>query len=281
MILSYQTAGEFVRWNPHFHGLLLEGGFDSEGNFVYFPISNTNKMTELFRKLVIKLFTEKKLINEDFARNLLSWKHSGFSIDNSVRILSFSQKTKEALVQYIARCPISLKKITYEPFHGRVLFKSPKYSEYFKENFKVFDAVDFIALVTAHIPPKNKQYIRRYGLYSSRTRGIWIRSEHIQKLAPKGWSDGLKEEHNIEPETENDEVVPEAQECTASSKQQASTWARLIKKVYGVEFMVCPKCNSQMKIIVVIIDPEETAKILKHLLKIGRAPPNFDPALLN
>ncbi|MBW8003690.1 MAG: hypothetical protein FVQ80_17060, partial [Planctomycetes bacterium] len=25
----------------------------------------------------------------------------------------------------------------------------------------------FIAEVTQHIPPKNKQYIRRYGLYSS------------------------------------------------------------------------------------------------------------------
>ena len=31
------------------------------------------------------------------------------------------------------------------------------------ENFRVFDALDFIALVTSHIPPKHKQYMRRYG----------------------------------------------------------------------------------------------------------------------
>ena len=37
-------------------------------------------------------------------------------------------------------------------------------TDYFKENFRVFKALDFIAEVTAHIPPKNKQYIRRYGL---------------------------------------------------------------------------------------------------------------------
>jgi hypothetical protein len=38
---------------------------------------------ELFRRSVIKYFQEKELRNEKFARNLLSWKHSGFSIDNS------------------------------------------------------------------------------------------------------------------------------------------------------------------------------------------------------
>jgi hypothetical protein len=52
-------------------------------------------MVEVFRRWVIKLLVGRGLLNEDFARNLLSWKHSGFSIDNSVRILdeSFSTPT--------------------------------------------------------------------------------------------------------------------------------------------------------------------------------------------
>jgi hypothetical protein len=166
-------------------------------------------MTELFRKLVIKHFQgctttvvqgslrrEKKLINDKFAQNLLSWKNSGFSIDNSVMILGNDDKAKESLAQYIARCPISLDKIIYEPFHGKVLFKTPKYNEYFKENFRSFDALDFIAEVTAHIPPKSKQYIRRYGLYSSRTRGIWERFDHIIKLAPLGWKEKHKQDND-------------------------------------------------------------------------------------
>ena len=86
LILSYQTAGDFARFNPHWHGILLEGGFDEIGNFIYLPISSTKKMTELFRRLVIKHFVDKRMINEDFAQNLLSWKNPGFSIDNSVRI---------------------------------------------------------------------------------------------------------------------------------------------------------------------------------------------------
>ena len=44
-------------------------------------------MTELFRRRVIRLLTEKKLLDERLASNLLSWKHSGLSVDNSVRVL--------------------------------------------------------------------------------------------------------------------------------------------------------------------------------------------------
>jgi hypothetical protein len=119
-----------LRWNPHFHAIVLEGGFDDEGTFFFIPFSGLHSMVEVFRHRVITLLVQRKLLNEDFARNLLSWKHSGFSIDNSVRILD--QSSQESLAEYIARPPISLKKIRYEPFKGRVLFHTT-YSEYFKE----------------------------------------------------------------------------------------------------------------------------------------------------
>jgi len=108
-----------LRWNPHFHAIVLEGGFDEEGTFFYIPFSGLQSMVEVFRRRVIKLVVERKLLNEDFARNLLSWKHSGFSIDNSVRI--FDESAQESLAEYIARPPISLKKIRYEPFKGGVI----------------------------------------------------------------------------------------------------------------------------------------------------------------
>lgn len=275
MILSYQTSGDFARWNPHWHALLIEGGFDEEGKFVYLPISSTRQMTELFRKLVIKHFQGKKLINDKFAQNLLSWKNSGFSIDNSVMIYGNDDEAKEALAQYIARCPISLEKIIYEPFHGKVFFKTPKYNEYFKENFKSFDALDFIAEVTAHIPPKSKQYIRRYGLYSSRTRGIWERFDYIMKLAPSGWKEKHSQDNN--PDT----PLPDLNDSSPDDKKRKSAWARLVQKVYSADPLVCSKCGSEMKIIAVIFDPDEIKRILSHLVKIGRASPTFDPASLN
>jgi len=46
-----------LRWNPHFHAILLEGGFDTEGSFVYLPFSGLEKMTEYFRRTVVRFFT--------------------------------------------------------------------------------------------------------------------------------------------------------------------------------------------------------------------------------
>ena len=185
-------------------------------------------------------------------------------IDNSVRIYGSDHNARESLAQYIARCPISLDKITYEDFHGKVLFKTTKYNDYFKENFRVFDALDFIALVTCHIPPKHKQLIRRYGVYASRSRGWseasfllahaalgkWETQDHLVRLAPEGW----KEKKQLEEETP---VESEENKSAAGTKQQRSAWARLIKKVYGFDPLCCPKCHSDMKIIAIIMEPEE------------------------
>lgn len=129
--------------------------------------------------------------------------------------------------------------------------------------------------MTTHIPPKNKQYIRRYGLYSSRTRGCWKRFPYIVRLAPHGWKEKQKQENNQEVS------LPEVRENSVDKRQERSTWARLIKKVYGIDPLVCPKCSSPMKIIAIIMDPTETEKILRHLVKIGRSPPLFDPEILN
>jgi len=51
--------------------------------------------------------------------------------------------------------------------------------------------------------------------------------------------------------------------------------------VYVVDPLICPKCGSEMKIIAMIMDHEETKNILHHLIKTGKSPPGFDPSSLN
>ena len=51
----------------------------------------------------------------------------------------------------------------------------------------MFDVLDFLAELTRHIPPKGKQLLRRYGLYSSRMKGRWQQMEHVsEQRAPSG-----------------------------------------------------------------------------------------------
>ncbi len=266
MVIAHQTFGDMLRFNPHFHCLVLEGGFDNEGNFVYIPFSDLKKMTEYFRRKVINLFLKIKMINEDFARNLMSWKNSGFSIDNSVQILT--NKARVNLSEYISRAPVSLKKINYDPFKGRVLFHT-HYNNYFKENVHMFNGLDFLAELTQHIPPKGIQYIRRYGLYASRTKGKWTEHPEIVRHAPEGWK-------TAQQDLTIDEDIPEETECDISGKASRKAWARLLAKVYEIDPFVCPKCGSEMRFIAIIQDVAEIKKILKHLKKVGRAPPGVD-----
>jgi rRNA maturation protein Nop10 len=315
MIAAHQTFGDMLRWNPHFHCIVLEGGFDQNGKFLYIPFSDLSTMTELFRRRVIQLLVKENCINLGFARNLLSWKHSGFSIDNSVRILD--KHSQESLTQYAARPAVSLKKVHYEPTKGRVFFHT-HYSDYFKENMKMFDALDFIAELTQaawpssrhslrpgqHIPPKRIQLIRRYGLYASRTRGIWKELPGVIEHAPEKWKQRETETNNEAEDStadlqENEIDHPTQKQawarllakvyeidpmicphCGGEMKiiTQKQAWARLLAKVYEIDPMICPHCGGEMKIIAVIQDTKEIKKIISHLIKIGRAPPGIRKA---
>ncbi len=251
-----------LRWVPHYHTIVLEGGFDQDCTFFFIPISNLTSMTEVFRRRVLALLVDRKVLDDQFARNPMSWKQSGFSIDNSVRILDHN--TQESLSEYIARPPISLKKIRYEPIKGRVLFHTT-YSEYFKENVHLFDALDFLAELTQHLPPKGVRLIRRYGLYASRTKGRWATMPYVAERAPVGWRKSHPDpDRNAASENTYEEVE-------LSERKQA--WAQLIAKVYEVDPLVCPKCGWDMKVVAVIEDPAEIRRILRHLIKIGRSPP--------
>jgi hypothetical protein len=55
------------------------------------------------------------------------------------------------------------------------------------------------------------------------------------------------------------------EEPDGSSKGQRKNWARLIRKIYEVDLLICPKCQIRMQIITFIEDEEVTRKIPKHL----------------
>jgi hypothetical protein len=170
MVWSHQTFGEFGVWHPHWHAIVLEGGFDRHDRFFFIPLGASEALTEVWRHRVVALFLHKGLLNPNFARKLLSWRHSGFSIESGTRI--YDQDSRRALCQYIVRAPLSLQKSHWDEEQDAVSWKSSP-SGYFKGRQRHFSALDFIAQVTLHIPPRGRHLVRRYGLYSSRGRGTW------------------------------------------------------------------------------------------------------------
>jgi hypothetical protein len=57
--------------------------------------------------------------------------------------------------------------------------------------------------------------------------------------------------------------IEEFSEVSTSAAKRA--WARLIKQVYEVDPLVCPRCAGAMRIIAFIEQPEVIAKILTRL----------------
>ena len=92
---------------------------------------------------------------------------------------------------------------------------------------------------------------------------------YVVRLAPEGWSKNQGEQNNIK----DNDVEVESQNVKGSAKRSA--WARLIKKVYGINPLICEKCGSEMRIVAFIMDPEQIDRIMQHLINKGRAPPGI------
>jgi hypothetical protein len=102
-IISYQSYGDMMRHNPHWHCIIMEGGLTDNNDFYHIPVKDSESLTETFRKAVINLFVKKELLNKEFAEQVLSWKHSGFSVDNSIFLFPHDDNARESLCQYIVR----------------------------------------------------------------------------------------------------------------------------------------------------------------------------------
>jgi len=155
-----------------------------------------------------------------------------------------------------------------------VLYRS-EYNPFFKTNARLFPAVEFLVQLLQHLPDTRTRLIRRYGLYSSRSRGTWARKPHLVRLAPDEW----RREHEQGFSVHLGDPV-ELSEDSVSARESRAAWARLLAKVYEVDVLRCPRCGSPMKVLAVITDPQQVGRILRHLIKTGAAPPGLDPASL-
>ena len=170
-IAAVHTFGDFLFFHPHLHLLVADGLFDSQGRFHCMPAEGYADATELFRHRLLHALREAKHISPARLADLLSWQHSGFHIDGGKRpVPAHHADGRKRLAQYLLRAPFSLQKITWKPETQTVIYRSKPHHNT-KRNFEIFKAVDFLAAVIDHIPPKFRHTVRYYGVYSNRTMG--------------------------------------------------------------------------------------------------------------
>ena len=62
-----------------------------------------------------------------------------------------------------------------------------------------------------------------------------------------------------------------------AGRQRRLAWAVLMKRTWGLDVLVCPRCAGPMRLVAAIEDPAVARRILCHLGLPARAPPRGRP----
>ena len=82
MVAVIQTFAQTLRWNPHIHALATRGGWNARGQWIPVPYIDAHQAELLFRHKVFKLLKNDGLLSDERIELLMSWRHTGFSVDN-------------------------------------------------------------------------------------------------------------------------------------------------------------------------------------------------------
>ena len=81
--------------------------FLPDGTFLPLPKLATEPFLKLWEQEVFKLLLAEGKITEEVVANIRGWQHSGFSVDQSVRVEAKDTEGLQRLIEYFLRCPFS------------------------------------------------------------------------------------------------------------------------------------------------------------------------------
>ena len=249
--VSLQTFGAYAaNWNPHAHALVSDGVFTPEGEFLPLPSLDTSAVMQLFRRLLLKRLHQAERLSEAFMQSLLSWTHPGFSVfagppveHPACGIETGQRQSLESQARYITRPALSMDALQKEP-DGSLTLQTPA-DPRTGASFITLDPLEWIHRITAHIPNPGQHTRRLYGAYSNRSRG------RVSSPLAQDFSGNAA--HSLT----NDED-------SEFTRETRRTWARLLRKIFEVNPMLC-SCGAVMKIISIITEPRVVDRILRHL----------------
>jgi hypothetical protein len=116
---------------------------------------------------------------------------------------------------------------------------------------RAFEALDFVARLLAHVPDPRRHLVHYYGAYSNAVRGKLKARGLAQKSEPLAPGPG-------------EDAPPPA--CTSPSLAALRRgWAQLLRRVYELDPLVCPRCRGVMRVVSFITEGRVIHRILDHL----------------
>lgn len=171
MIYGLHTFGRDLKWNPHIHMIITEGALDCNGKWKsirFFPYTMLRS-----RFMTTLLFNMKSALDPDsfslsdfnaLTNSLYKTKHNGFYVNAPPADLGSTDAIVHYVIRYIGRPVMAQSRIlSYDGTN--VTYWYQRHAD--QEKVTVTEsACEFIQKLIIHIPEKNFNMLRYYGLYA-------------------------------------------------------------------------------------------------------------------
>ena len=223
ILVVVHTFGRDLKFNPHVHLLMTEGGL-REGQWEpipFLPYALLRKKWQYHLLTEIKGRWAKSREDSRFIDRLFKDNVQGFYVNGESQMTSCRYAARY-IGRYIARPALAEHKITSYDGHG-VTFWYESHEEK-RRVYRRLEAREFIGHLIDHIPLKGFKMVRHYGLYARRSKGI-------------AWEILSKSRYFL-------------QQSFAFLSAPAKVWGwrqRLIQ-TFGRDPLLCPRCGEEMEL---------------------------------
>jgi len=185
-----------------------------------------------------------------------------FDLDASITLHANDKAGRERLCRYVLRPALANDRLK-ERGDGRFDLKLKRaWSD--GTTHLVFDGPELIARLVALVPPPRVHQIRYHGVFApnAKWRSLVVRGRQREENSTVKNSDALVDESS----------------CDKPHKRKRYDWAKLLARVFKVDVLACPRCNSRMQRIAFITTHEAIRGILNSM-GLATAPPPPSRAL--
>lgn len=250
-VASLQTFGSYsANFHPHAHLLVTDGVFTPDRDFLPLLFIDIKAIEQLFQSLLLRRLHQVARLSEGFIDRIETWRHSGFSVYGEQLVMPGEHDRLERLARYLTRPPLPLASVS-EDAQGRVRVKTPPDPRTGATEL-VLDPCDWVHQVCSQIPDPRFHLTRAYGAYSNKVRH--------RRLPPRETS-----------------TTEDADGDSDFVRARKASWARLIRRIYEADPLLCPRCGETFEILAVISEPPVIDRILRHLRTTGIECPFDEP----
>ena len=216
IVTVIHTFGRDLKWNPHVHMMVTEGGKGNITEWRHIRYISYESLRKRWQKILLDEITNKSGNTKEvklLKNKLYKEKDKGFYVYAKTEIKSAKTAAKY-VGRYVGRPAIAESRIL--KYDGKnVTYKYTRHEDN-KVIVETVHVYEFIKRIIRHIPEKNFKMIRYFGIYSRRSK---CKVNFIKMI---------------------DKMV-------LSIRKSIANWENRILAITGVDPCKCPNCNNKMR----------------------------------